>query len=335
MTSALPDLVYVNDTEPGITRKKWGRGFIYRDDNGVKIKDEVTINRIKDLVIPPVWQDVWICPTANGHLQCTGLDLKNRKQYIYHPDWVEYNQKNKFSRLKVFGKKLPIIRREIEKDLEQKKWTKTKVLALVVHILDEYYLRIGNQYYTDKNDTYGLTTLRRKHIDETTDGVKLSYKAKSNKQRELTIDDELLSDLIKEMSELPGYEVFRYKEGYRNWTSIDSHDVNEYIKELVSEDFTAKDFRTWGGTKLAVELYPKAKEEVAQNKRLQLEPTLVKLVASRLGNTVATCREYYIHPKVLEELTDDKFSGPDLEKSTEYLDPSEVFILNVISKDDS
>lgn len=331
MIENLPNLVYVNDSEPGITRKKWGRGFIYRDGKGVKIKDEVTINRIKDLVIPPIWQDVWICPTADGHLQCTGLDLKNRKQYIYHSEWIKYNQENKFSRLKIFGQKLPIIRKEIEKDLEQQKWTKTKVLALIVHILDEYYLRIGNQYYTNKNNTYGLTTLRRKHINETSDGIILSYKAKSNKQRKLTIDDGQLAELIKEMSELPGYEVFRFKEGYRNWTSIDSHDVNEYIRDLVKEDFTAKDFRTWGGTKLAVEYYPAAKEKVGENKRLKLEPTLVSLVAKRLGNTVATCREYYIHPDILRALTDDKHPGPDQQVKSKYLEASEVYILNIIN----
>lgn len=331
MTENLPNLVYVSDSEPGITRKKWGRGFIYRDGKGVKIKDEITINRIKDLVIPPIWQDVWICPTADGHLQCTGLDLKNRKQYIYHSEWVKYNQENKFSRLKIFGQKLPTIRKEIEKDLEQQKWTKCKVLALIVHILDEYYLRIGNQYYTNKNDTYGLTTLRRKHIEESSDGVKLSYKAKSNKHRELTIDDDHLADLIKEMSELPGYEVFRFKEGYRNWSSIDSHDVNLYIKSLVDEDFTAKDFRTWGGTKLAVEYYEEAKNMVKKNSRLHLEPTIVKLVAKRLGNTVATCREYYIHPEVLQALTDHNLPSPDLDEKSEYLERSEVSVLKIIN----
>jgi len=330
MSEIKSDLTHVNDTQPGFTRKKWGRGFIYYDPNGVKIKDKATINRIKDLVIPPNWKDVWICSEENGHLQCTGLDQKERKQYIYHPEWVKYNQQNKFSRLKLFGLKLPIIRKQIEKDLQQKKWTKSKVLALVIHVLDEYYLRIGNQYYANKNNTYGLTTLRRKHIDNTSDTLQLNYKAKSNKERELTIEDDQLAELIKEISDLPGYEIFRYREGSNSWVSIDSKDVNDYIKNMVQEDFTAKDFRTWGGTKLTVEFLPEAKVKVRQNKRLSLEPTLVKLVAKSLGNTVATCRKYYIHPDVLQDLTSADTSVLQEVNGTDYLDPSEVYILKVI-----
>lgn len=324
------NLTYVNDTQPGFTRKKWGRGFIYCDHEGVKIKDKTTINRIKDLVIPPNWKDVWICSIENGHLQCTGLDQKERKQYIYHPEWVKSNQQNKFSHLKSFGQKLPLIRQQIEKDLHQEKWTKTKVLALVIHILDEYYLRIGNQYYAKKNNTYGLTTLRRKHIENSADTLQLNYTAKSNKDRQLIIDDEELVELIKEISDLPGYEVFRYRENANSWVSIDSEDVNDYLKNMVREDFTAKVFRTWGGTKLAVEFLPEAKEKVRQNKRLSLEPTLVKLVAQSLGNTVATCRKYYIHPDVLEDLTSGKAKPLKEMNGTDYLDSSEVYILKVI-----
>lgn len=323
-------LTHVSDTQPGFTRKKWGRGFIYYDPEGIKIEDKATLKRIKDLVIPPNWKEVWICSEENGHLQCTGLDQKKRKQYIYHPDWIKYNQQNKFARLKSFGHKLPIIRKQIGKDLQQKRWSKTKVLALVVHILDEYYLRIGNEYYAKKNNTYGLTTLRRKHIEDSSHTLELNYTAKSNKERQLIIDDEELVDLIKEISDLPGYEIFRYRENANSWTSIDSEDVNNYIKNMVQEDFTAKVFRTWGGTKLAVEFLPKAQEKVRQNKRLHLEPTLVKMVAQSLGNTVATCRKYYIHPDVLKNLTSGKTSVLEEISETDYLDTSEVYILKVI-----
>lgn len=330
MSEIKDSLTHVNDTQPGFTRKKWGRGFIYFDPEGVKIEDKATLKRIKSLVIPPNWEEVWICSEENGHLQCTGLDQKKRKQYIYHPEWVKYNQQNKFSRLKSFGQKLPLIRKQIEKDLQQKKWTKTKVLALAVHILDEYYLRIGNQYYAKKNNTYGLTTLRRKHIENSSDILQVNYKAKSNKERQLIIDDEELVELIKEISDLPGYEVFRYREKANSWISIDSEDVNDYIKGMVQEDFTAKVFRTWGGTKLAVEFLPEAKEKVRQNKRLNMETTLVKMVAQSLGNTVATCRKYYIHPDVLKELTSDNNSTYQELKGSDYLDPSETYILKVI-----
>ncbi|MDX1628641.1 MAG: DNA topoisomerase IB [Fulvivirga sp.] len=325
-----PKLIYYTDEKPGYTRHKWGRGFIYKDEQGNKIKDEITLKRIKGLVIPPVWENVWICPDETGHLQCTGEDLKRRKQYIYHPLWMEYVQENKFSRLQQFGYKLPLIRKKIETDLEEEDWSKRKVLALVVHILDEYYLRIGNQYYADKNQTYGLTTLRRKHIEETSEILKLNYKAKSNKQREIEIDDPLLTDLIKEMSDLPGYEIFRYKDENSKWHNIDSNDVNLYIKDMVKENFTAKDFRTWGGTKLAVSFYDRANEKIKNNKRLEFIPTLVKLVAAELGNTPATCRDYYIHPEILEWLSLQEGKLSKSNRKTKGLDESEKIVMDIL-----
>ncbi|MTI21213.1 DNA topoisomerase IB [Fulvivirga sp. RKSG066] len=324
-----PKLVYVSDEDPGFTRHKWGRGFIYKNEDGVKISDQVIIQRIKDLVIPPIWQEVWICPDETGHLQSTGKDMKSRKQYIYHTEWVAYNQQTKFARLKKFGSTLPIIRAQVEKDLRDKDWSRKKVCALVVHLLDEHYLRIGNQYYTDRNKTYGLTTLRRKHLDATKSSITFNYKAKSNKHREIKIEDQRLVSLIKEISDLPGYEVFRYKDESTKWTSIDSSDVNEYINNISGKPFTAKDFRTWAGTKLAIEYYDKAKEEVSQNKRLTLEPTLIKKVAKSLGNTVATCRKYYIHPAVLEAVVSNGVNTT-ASYTDEHLEDSEQLILDLI-----
>lgn len=299
-----PDLIHVSDEEAGIIRQKCGKGFIYKL-NGEKVTSNKILSRIKELVIPPVWEEVWICKDARGHLQCTGKDLKGRKQYIYHPDWVAYNQQHKYDRLKSFGEALPAIRKQIEVDLEGDEWTKNRVLALVVHLLDEYYLRIGNKYYSTHNDTFGLTTLRRKHVDTKKKNLVLTYKAKSNKMRKVNIYNKKLCKLVREMSALPGYEVFRYKNGNNQWENVDSHDVNEYIKKITGGTFTAKDFRTWAGTKLAIESYEAVVKEIKENPGKKFETALVRAVAKKLGNTVATCRKYYIHPIVLSQLSQE------------------------------
>ncbi|UII24771.1 DNA topoisomerase IB [Fulvivirga maritima] len=293
---------YIADDCPGFTRKKRGRGFSYYDCDGKKISDKNIIKRIQSLVIPPMWQDVWICEDESGHLQVTGYDQKGRKQYIYHPKWTEYQQKNKFNRLKEFGFKLPDIRRQLERDIRKKGWPKQKILALIVMMLDEYYIRIGNKRYEQENKTYGLTTLRRKHINEKDGHLVISFKAKSGKEREIDIGSKKLIRLIKATSELPGYEIFRYLDDSKQSHRLDSHDVNEYLVEIAGEYFTAKDFRTWGGTMLALENYEESKKEVEENPRQKLETTIVKKVAAVLGNTVAVCREYYIHPKVMDVL---------------------------------
>ncbi|UII24128.1 DNA topoisomerase IB [Fulvivirga ligni] len=293
---------YISDDCQGFTRKKRGKGFEYFDCDGDKITNTSAIERIEELVIPPMWKDVWICQEENGHLQVTGYDEKGRKQYIYHTKWTEYQQKNKFSRLKEFGEKLPLIRKKIEEDINKKGWPKEKILALIVMMLDEYYIRIGNKRYEHENKTYGLTTLRRKHITEKDGHLVIGFKAKSGKQREIDITDKKLIKLIKKTSELPGYEIFKYLDGEKKSHRLDSHDVNEYLVDITGEYFTAKDFRTWGGTVLAIENIDEARKEIEENPRKKLETALVKKVSSVLGNTVAVCREYYIHPKVMDVL---------------------------------
>lgn len=292
-------LVYVTDEERGYRRKKWGRGHIYYGPKGDKIdKNEIT-DRLERLVIPPNWKDVWISVKANGHLQATGFDEKGRKQYLYHPDWQAYRNANKFNKLISFAKMLPQIRERVQKDLKQESWSKLRVQALVVRVLDESFIRIGNKSYLQENNTYGLTTLRRKHLQVHEDEVVLNYQAKSGKQREVIIEQKELVKLIKECSELPGYEIFRYQEGGKG-KAIDSEDVNEYLRKIAGEEFSSKDFRTWGGTVTAIEEFKAARKEVDDNIRKELVPTLVNRVAERLGNTAAVCREYYIHPAVLE-----------------------------------
>lgn len=303
-----PDLIHISCEETGYTRKRRGRGFEYFDQSGVKVKDHLMLQRFKDLVIPPAWKDVWICPEENGYLQVTGKDEKGRKQYIYHKQWLAYRNFSKFEKMREFARVLTDIRKRIAADLRKRTWCREKVLALIVSILDESYLRIGNEYYARKNDTYGLTTLRRKHLEVDEAKINFQYKAKSGKYRKIRIENKKLVRLIKDCSELPGYEVFQYYDQDGIKKKVHSQDINEYLYEITRDHFTAKDFRTWGGTVLAVEVYEEVKKMTQQKKRKSLSTTLVKRVAAELGNTVSVCREYYIHPNVLNEVSREDFN---------------------------
>ncbi len=332
-------LVHVSDSEPGFTRIRRGRGFSYHDDSGRKLTDGEALNRIKSLGIPPIWSDVWIAKDPCGHLQCTGYDLKKRKQYIYHEGWNTYRSQEKFSKMASFGRVLPSIRQQVEKHLQSKEWPRHKVLALVIRMLDEYHIRIGNEYYRQQNETYGLTTLRRKHFDFEQGTARLEYKAKSGKYRKINIKNGQLAKLIKQSSELRGYELFKYRDKAGNFHRIDSNDVNEYLKDISGEDFTCKDFRTWGGTTLAIEKYEPARAMMDENPRLKkLDTVIIKLVAKELGNTQSVCRQYYVHPKVLATLMDSdpaKYQQRKPkkmnERSAKMLSDSEVAALNIIS----
>ncbi len=332
------ELVYASDDHPGYTRVKKGKGFCYYDEQGHKLNNDKILDRIKALGIPPIWSDVWIAKNEHAHLQSTGLDLKQRKQYLYHELWNKYRSEAKFVKMKAFGKALPHIRRVTASHVRKKGWPKEKVLALVVQMLDEYHIRIGNEFYRQQNETYGLTTLRRKHFDFDHGIGHLSYKAKSGKYRKIDINNNKLAKLIKRSSELPGYEIFKYQnKDDGKFHAIHSHDVNEYLKEIAGEEFTCKDFRTWGGTVTAIEIIEEAMAELEGNKRLNLETTIVRRVANKLGNTVSICRDYYIHPKVLHTLTEKKLHRyqtktlkhmPDEDK--ELLSSCEMAVLNII-----
>jgi DNA topoisomerase-1 len=297
-------LRYMSDEAEGYRRKKHGRGFIYYDPEGNKVTKEELEERLELLRIPPMWKDVWISWDPEGHLQATGYDERGRKQYIYHPQWVAYRTATKYARLTQFGEKLPKIRRRVYEDLQQEAWTREKVLALVISVLDESYIRIGNKAYLKENNTYGLTTLRRKHLELSPKEVVFRYQAKSGKEREVNIRNETIVALIKECNELPGYELFRYQEDGR-WHTVDSEDVNSYLYEIAGESFSSKFFRTWGGTVVAVEMFEQALKDMEEkNARKNLVATLVQHVAEELGNTPAVCREYYIHPAILQAVED-------------------------------
>jgi DNA topoisomerase-1 len=304
-----PPLKYINDEQAGWSRKRWGKGFTYRDEKGNRIGDQARKDRIKSLVIPPAWKEVWICPREDGYLQATGRDEKGRKQYIYHPKWVAYRQNQKFDHIVDFADNLPLIRQTIRKHLQDKDWTKRKVMALIIKVLDETAIRIGNRVYQERNSTFGLTTLRRKHLTISGEQLLLSYKGKSNQYREIEIDDQRLIRLIKDCSELPGYEIFRYRDADGKHQPVDSQDVNEYLQVITGKEFSSKDFRTWYATASAVDLWPVVNEEhlgLSIEKRLG---KLVKNVARKLGNTVSVCRKYYIHPKVLSHLEKKTFNS--------------------------
>lgn len=297
--SRKPPLRYISEEQEGITRLPWGRGFTYRDHRDNRITDKATLERIKSLVIPPAWRSVWICPEADGYLQAVGRDEKGRKQYIYHPEWVAYRQKKKFDRIVEFAENLPLIRRVTREHLRDKTWTKRKVMALVLMVMDETAIRIGNKVYKERNNTFGLTTLRRKHLKVSGRALRFSFKGKSNQYREVEIENKKLIRLIKDCSELPGYEIFRYQDAEGNYQIVDSQDVNEYLQVISGKEFSSKDFRTWYATATAVERWPEVYAEYPGSPRDKMISALVKKVAGELGNTVSVCRNYYIHPKIL------------------------------------
>ncbi|GAA0879893.1 DNA topoisomerase IB [Algoriphagus jejuensis] len=324
MTDCPEDLVYVGEGFPGFVRKKIGKGFAYLDKKGEKIAKKRVLERIEQLVIPPMWRDVWICKNAKGHLQVTGFDARGRKQYIYHPDWTAFRQDSKYGRLEKFGKKLPQIRKAVERDLRKKGWPREKILALTVMMLDEYFIRIGNKYYEHENKTYGLTTLRRKHIVEEDGKLYLHFKAKSGKDRKIKVESRRLINLIKKMSELPGYEIFKYQDSEGTYHRLQSQDVNQYLAEISGEPFTAKDFRTWGGTVSALDHFQESLEIVKEFPNRKLDVTIIKKVAEVLGNTTAVCRKYYIHPKVMQVLLEGKLERFEKRKLRGVRDPDQL-----------
>lgn len=329
-------LIYVHDSQPGLSRKKHGRGFIYFDEEKGKISNKKLLQRLKDLKIPPAWEKVWICKNPSGYIQATGYDNRRRKQYLYHPDWTELSRLEKFRKLHDFGKALPHIRQEIEKKLEPEGWPREKVLALVLKFMDEKRLRVGNKLYEEENQTYGLTTLRRKHLTEKAGKILIEYRGKSGKYRKIKVEDPELVRLIKESSELPGYEIFRYIDDADKSQRIDSADVNEFLQEITGKDFTSKTFRTWGGTVLAVEEWESAKEESAGDKRKSLKSVIVKRVAEKLGNTTSIAEQHYIHPYILQKISSEDYfyDPPDKQAFStvekKYLDDYELLVLSML-----
>ncbi len=299
----MPTLRHVSDDEPGITRRRMGRGFRYLRVDGSPVRDAATLKRVRELAIPPAYRDVWICRSANGHLQATGRDARGRKQYLYHPDWVRQRSTDKFAHIIAFAEALPALRRKVRQDLRLPGLPPEKVFALVVSIMGQTLARIGNSSYARSNDSYGLTTLRGRHVQRLPHGgVQLRFVGKSQQQQAYRLDDARLARLVRRCHDLPGMHLFQYLDDDGKPHPVDSGDVNQYLKQAMGGEFSAKDFRTWGATVLAlVELAAlPLPEGSSQAKRSRLQNQVIDAVARVLGNTPAVCRKSYIDPCAFE-----------------------------------
>jgi len=316
-TAKAANLIYVSDKEPGIERRRKGEDFEYFY-KGEKVTDIEELLRIKHLVIPPAWEKVWICKKENGHLQATGYDTKNRKQYKYHPHWNALRNHTKFYRLHDFGKALPGIRLQLEKDLSLPQLTERKVLAAVVSLMERTNIRIGNAFYEKAYGSFGLTTLKDRHVTFNGSSVKFAFKGKKGISHNIQLKSKRLAAVIKKCRDVPGKELFQYYDEEGNHHSIDSGSVNNYIREISGADFTAKDFRTWAGT---VHAFLALKsigccETKTESKRRIIEA--IDIVSDHLGNTRSVCKKYYVHPLILS-----LYENKELEKYIRELEEIE------------
>ncbi|MUP45892.1 DNA topoisomerase IB [Gramella sp. BOM4] len=295
----IANLRYVSERHLSIHRKKVGRGFAYYKGEE-KISDTKVLDRIKSLVIPPAWKNVRITHLPNGHLQVVGRDEKDRKQYMYHPVWSQIRNQTKFFKMEAFAKTLPKIRRQVSKDIELEGMPKRKVLALVIRLMEETHIRIGNRYYAKNNKTYGLSTFRTKHVKTFKNGLKFEFIGKKGKEHSITVENRKLVDLINQCEEIPGWELFKFYDENSQKQSIDSGMINEYIHEISDDIFSAKDFRTWSATKIFFETLQEIgyTEDEKENKKNILQA--YDSAAEGLGNTRAVCRSYYVHPKLVK-----------------------------------
>jgi len=291
-------LRHVDDTRPGFTRKKLRNGFAYFDLDGKRIEDEAEIARINALAIPPAYSDVWICPDARGHIQATGRDARGRKQYRYHPQWRETRDADKFGRMADFGRALPRIRARVARDLARKGMPREKVVAAVVHLLDNTLIRIGSVEYARENQSYGLTTLRKKHVKIRAGEVRFRFAGKSGIEHDVTIDNPRVKRIVRLCAELPGHDLFQYIDADGSRRTVGSADINDYLRDASHADFTAKDYRTWAGSVYALAALRQLVSESAAQAHRHVVAT-IKDVATLLRNTPAVCKRCYIHPEVI------------------------------------
>jgi DNA topoisomerase-1 len=292
-------LRYVSDANPGITRRRAGSGFCYRSAQGKSVGDDATLARIRSLAIPPAWTDVWICPSANGHLQATGRDARGRKQHRYHPRFREVREQAKFDKLTEFGEGLPALRRRIDEDLRRRGLPRDKVLAAIAHLLDTTLIRVGNDEYAKANKSYGLTTLRDQHAKIEGDKLRFVFNGKSGKSWRLTLKDRRVAKVVKAAQDLPGQRLFQYLDEDGAPQQVTSTDVNAYLREISGRDITAKDFRTWGATVLAAaELAGFGPPDTQSLGRANLKQAF-ETVSHTLGNTPTICRKCYVHPDLV------------------------------------
>jgi len=297
--AACAGLIYVSDEEPGIRRRRAGKGFSYKWPDGQTVTEEDTLERIRKLAIPPAYRDVWICTDPDGHIQATGRDDKGRKQYRYHPRWTEIREGTKFGRMLEFCRALPTIRKQVDEDLSRRGLPREKVLATVVRLLETTLIRVGNESYARENQSYGLTTLRDDHADIDGSEIRFSFKGKSGKEWNVSLKDRRLARVVRACQDVPGEELFQYMDGGERHT-VTSGDVNDYLRSITGQDFTAKDFRTWAGTVLAAMALKEFESFDTKTKAKRNVTRAIEQVASRLGNTASVCRKSYVHPEVLD-----------------------------------
>jgi DNA topoisomerase I len=330
-------LRYVSDGDPGIRRRRAGKGFSYIGVDGKPVRDKAELRRIKALAIPPAWNDVWICPLPQGHIQATGRDAKGRKQYRYHLQWRAVRDETKYDRMIAFGEALSQIRERTEHDLALSGLPREKVLATVVRLLEITLIRVGNEEYARANRSFGLTTMRNKHVKVNGSKMNFRFRGKRGILHSIDLTDRRLAKIVRHCQELPGQELFQYVDEEGETQSLGSADVNEYLREITGQDFTAKDFRTWAGTVLAATALQEFK---AFNSKTEAKRNIVRAidnVASRLGNTPAVCRKSYIHPTVVDMYINGVLIGA-LERSVEQelrthlqrLEPEETAVLAIL-----
>lgn len=322
-------LHYVDDTQPGLSRRLWRGRFIYLSPDGERVRDTDTLARIAALVIPPAYTDVWICLDPQGHLQATGRDARGRKQYRYHSEWRTLRDEHKYGRMLAFAQALPGLRQHLDQHLARPGMDREKVMALVVSLLDNTLIRIGNRQYLRDNQSYGLTTLRNRHVEVRGSTIRFQFRGKRGVEHSITVRDRRLAQLLKRCMELPGQELFQYldEDGQRH--RIGSSDINLFLQQLTGADFTAKDYRTWGGSALALSLLrPLAWQPEAEARRQVA--AIVREVATRLGNTPAVCRRCYIHPALLEHFHLGRLAELPRVRARKGLEQEEVALLRFL-----
>ncbi|MDZ4796442.1 MAG: DNA topoisomerase IB [Bacteroidota bacterium] len=335
-TAKAARLVYINGNEEGISRVKAGKVFVYKFHNKT-VKDKIQLQRIRSLVLPPAWTDVWICLQSNGHRQATGMDIKNRKQYRYHSSWNEVRDKTKFFRLLELGKVLPILRKKVKKDLALPGLPKNKVLAAVITLMEKTGIRIGNEVYEKLYGSFGLTTLKDKHTIINGGEIKFTFRGKKGVEHCVTLKNKKLSKIVNQCRDIPGQELFQYidEEGKRQ--SIDSGMVNDYIKQIAEAEFTAKDLRTWRGTVTAFVALQEVGAFKTETEGKKKVVEVLDKVAEQLGNSRTVCRKYYVHPALLELYAQGKLEAAPVKKDTvtqefKGLQPEEKTLITILKK---
>lgn len=332
-------LRYITDERPGIRRKRVGKGFVYFGIDGKRIRDREEIRRIASLAIPPAWTNVWISPDPNGHLQATGRDARGRKQYRYHPRWRSVRDETKYERIMAFGAALPRIRRTVSKHMALHGLPRQRVLATVVRLLETTLIRVGNEEYARVNRSFGLTTMRDGHVAVRSTSLRFSFRGKSGIRHTIDLGDPRLAKIVKRCRDLPGHELFQYLDDDDEPHTIDSSDVNEYLREVAGDDFTAKDFRTWAGTVLAAVALREFESFDSKTQAKKNVLRAIETVAERLGNTPSVCRKCYVHPEIIDSYMDGtmletlkQVAEQEIAETLSELQPEEAAVLTLLQQ---